>query len=279
MKGKKVSKFIFLSLFVVGSAVLLFSGAPASNTVRAFSGGPPAGHTGAPGEPICTECHTGIADTGPGTFELIVPSIYQPGEQYQLTIRHSTTDATRQEWGFQMTARTTGNQTVGDFQNLSGLTQIDTTTVDRQYIEHTFIGSFQGQRNGATWNVRWTAPSTDVGPVVFYAAGNQANNNGTTSGDQIYTARAFMFSGPPEITDASVNGKKLHVMGRNFAFGAQLRMDGAKVKKVSNDADNPTGQLNAKKAGKSISPGQEVTFTIVNPDGTQSEPFQFTRPL
>src|SRR6185503_3990506 len=40
----------------------------------------------------------------------------------------------------------------------------------------------------------WTAPPTDIGIVTFYAAGNQANNDGNTSGDYIY--KTFVTSAP-----------------------------------------------------------------------------------
>src|SRR6185369_13678069 len=53
-------------------------------------------------------------------------------------------------------------------------------------------------QNGATWTFDWTAPSTDVGPVTFYAAGNQANNDGNTSGDFIY--KTFVTSAPASST-------------------------------------------------------------------------------
>ncbi|HMG34274.1 MAG TPA: choice-of-anchor V domain-containing protein [Blastocatellia bacterium] len=278
MKNVRAAQVAVLGLSLFGLLSFLFTSSPMSRTAKAFSSGPPAGHTGAPNEPTCTECHTGTADTGPGTFELISPSVYEPGQTYQITIRHTTTDTTRQEWGFQLTAlKGSNNVKAGEFQNLNNLTQIDNTAINRQYIEHTFAGSFQGQRLGATWNVRWVAPDEDVGPVALYAAGNQANANGTTSGDQIYTAHTFILSGPPEITAVRVNGKKLIVTGRNFNLGAILLMDGNKVKKVSNDGDDPTGTLQAKKAGKTISIGQTVMLVVRNPDDSESDPFSFTR--
>jgi uncharacterized protein (TIGR03437 family) len=33
----------------------------------------------------------------------------------------------------------------------------------------------------------WTPPATDVGDIVFYAAGNAANGDGTNAGDHVYT--------------------------------------------------------------------------------------------
>jgi hypothetical protein len=111
--------------------------------------------------------------------------------------------------------------------------------------------------------------------VTFYAAGNQANNDGTSNGDQIYTRSVTVnpaaqqpppTTDPPEIANASVSGKKLFVLGRNFAPDADLFIGTDKQKKTSNDVDNPTAR------------GQEVVLKVRNPDGRESAPFTFRRP-
>ena len=60
----------------------------------------------------------------------------------------------------------------------------------RQYIEQTFAGAFPVEFDQRTWMFKWIAPSTNVGPVSFYAAGNGANGNNETTGDFIYTTSA-----------------------------------------------------------------------------------------
>jgi hypothetical protein len=60
----------------------------------------------------------------------------------------------------------------------------------RDYVEHTVSGTFAGTTGGAQWTFNWTAPPTNVGPITFYAAGNQANGDGTSGGDRILTATA-----------------------------------------------------------------------------------------
>jgi uncharacterized protein (TIGR03437 family) len=40
---------------------------------------------------------------------------------------------------------------------------------------------------GFTFDIPWTPPATDVGDVIFYFAGNAANDDGTPLGDYIYT--------------------------------------------------------------------------------------------
>ena len=120
--------------------------------------------------------------------------------------------------------------------------------------------------------------------MSFYAAGNQANNDGNNTGDQIYTTFATVTStgavtGPPLVTGANVKGKNLFVMGENFGLGATLLMDGARQKKTFNDEVTPNTLMVAKKAGKNIEPGQTVVLQIRNPDDTLSNEFRFTRPL
>lgn len=290
MSKKERAKAISLILFVAGFAAALLTSNQAITTVHGFSGGPPAAHTAAPGESNCTECHSGTPLRDTNVFSVSAPSSYETGKTYQIIVKHTSTDATRMQWGFQLTALAGGNR-AGDLQPLNNLTQTDALG-GRQYIEHTFNGSFPGQHGGAMWTFNWVAPSSDVGPVIFYAAGNQANQNGSDSGDRIYLANVtanpagVQPTGPPKILSANVSGKKLILMGENFGDGASLYMcdscenpasDGKKVKKVSNDSEHTDTMLVAKKAGKDIGRGQTVSLQVKNPDGTLSDPFSFTR--
>ncbi|HXC68525.1 MAG TPA: PQQ-dependent sugar dehydrogenase, partial [Pyrinomonadaceae bacterium] len=127
---------------------------------------------------------------------------YVPGQTYPITVTHQNIDSTRLRWGFQLTVLdTASDEKAGELQSINGLTQVLNNAGPgsaRQYIEHTAAGTFVGQQNGASWTFNWTAPATDVGPVSFYAAGNQANNDGNTSGDYIY--RTFVVSAPASST-------------------------------------------------------------------------------
>lgn len=179
-------KFACVVVFAIVCLALLTDSGQVAH-VTAFSDGPPAGFSGAPGEPTCTACHSG-PDTG-GTFTIIAPPTYVPGQTYQITVRHVNADTTRLRWGFQLTALA-GTSMAGSFANLGGgITQI-VGGVGRDYIEHTAAGSFANQTGGAQWGFNWTAPATNVGPVTFYAAGNQANFDGTASGDRILSTTA-----------------------------------------------------------------------------------------
>ncbi len=189
MSQIKRVKLIIIALFIIGGGAVLITDNALNRRAAAFSSGPPPGRTGGPGEDTCAECH--LPDvTSSGSFTIVAPQTYLPGQTYQITVRHNTTDQTRQRWGFELTALDGGDEKAGTLQtNNDGLTQLRSNEEPhptRQYIEHTASGTFVGQRNGASWSFQWTAPAQNIGPVTFYAAGNQANNNGNSDGDVIY---------------------------------------------------------------------------------------------
>lgn len=168
--------------------------------VHAFSSGPPAGFTGAPNEFTCDECHV-PESAGTGQISISAPQTYVPGQTYQISVTNTNADTTRRRWGFQLTVLDGGDERAGTLQSTDALTQILTNQGPgggRQYVEHTSAGTFVGQQGGSTWTFNWTAPPTDVGPVTFYTAGNHANNDGNTSGDNVYFT--FVASAPASTT-------------------------------------------------------------------------------
>jgi uncharacterized repeat protein (TIGR01451 family) len=203
--GIKRIKLIVLVSFVALVSAGLLTGKVVSRTAKAYSSGPPAGFTHAPGEFDCAECH--VPDSaGTGRLTINAPSNYVPGQTYQISVNHSNaTDATRKRWGFQLTALDDNDQKAGTLAGTDNLTQTLNNQGpgnSRQYIEHTSAGTFKGQTGGASWTFNWTAPPQDVGPVVFYAAGNQANGDDNTSGDNIYFTfvTAVPVTAPPDYT-------------------------------------------------------------------------------
>ena len=196
-------RFIVLPTLLFAFVGFLLSHNAGPPPVHAFSAGPPAGYTGAPQEEpeACAECHV-PPDAGTGKISITAPQTYVPGQTYPITVTHQNVDPTRLRWGFQLTVLdTASDEKAGELQSTDGLTQVLSNAGPgsaRQYIEHSASGTFIGQQNGASWTFNWTAPATDVGPVQFYAAGNQANNDGNTSGDYIY--RTFVASAPASST-------------------------------------------------------------------------------
>ncbi|MET0649668.1 MAG: PQQ-dependent sugar dehydrogenase [Pyrinomonadaceae bacterium] len=194
-------KILAILLFAAVGVVLFFTDNPANRGVHAFSAGPPAGYTRAPGEEpeACAECHV-VESAGTGQLTLAVPQSYEPGRSYNITVTHANADQTRTRWGFQLTALDPADEKAGTLEPLDNLTQVLNNQgpfPSRQYVEHTSAGTFFGQRNGASWTFRWTAPAEDVGPVTFYVAGNQANGDGNNSGDNVYFTFAASTFTPP----------------------------------------------------------------------------------
>jgi hypothetical protein len=157
--------------------------------------GPDPGYTNAPGDiGNCTACHDLFPDpnVGPGSVSLSgAPSIYTPGQQYALMLTVQQATPLRKAFGFQLTAIDQNGNRAGTLGPLSSDSQVNPVTGlgDRQYIEHTEIGTTPNGPNSRTWSLRWTAPSTDAGTVTFWFAGNAANGDGTNQGDYIYTSR------------------------------------------------------------------------------------------
>ncbi|HEX8335079.1 MAG TPA: choice-of-anchor V domain-containing protein, partial [Pyrinomonadaceae bacterium] len=192
-------KLFALALFAAFAVALLLTDNAANPHARAYSAGPPAGFTHAPGELDCSDCHTVPAQSG-GTLALGVPDRYTPGQTYDITVTHASADPTRLRWGFQMTALDAADQKAGAFAPSDGHTRVingEGPFPSREYVEHTSAGTFPGQQSGANWSFKWTAPAEDVGPVTFYLAGNQADGDGSSAGDNIYfTFKSAAYQAP-----------------------------------------------------------------------------------
>ena len=156
--------------------------------------GPEPGYTDAPGDlGNCTACHDhNLANTGPGSVRVNgLPSIYQPGQPYNLTV--TTAQTGRIRFGFQLTALDGTFGRAGSLATVDGTTQVllQTGPGGRQYIEHTEQGTLSSLPGSRTWQIRWTAPDTDIGTVRFYYAGNATDNSGKQDdNDFIYTNSA-----------------------------------------------------------------------------------------
>lgn len=165
----------------------------AASECAAFSFQPPADRTGAPpGGMTCAACHT---SNGNGSLDLAFGDgslTYVPGETYPISVLLA--DAGQQRFGFSMTARVASSPTV------------DTGTWTAGDSSGVYdAGRHIGHRNapfaddGFTFDLSWTAPSEDVGPIRFYVAGNAANGNGSNgSGDNIYTRQLTINPAAPD---------------------------------------------------------------------------------
>ncbi len=158
----------------------------ASLALIANNGGAPEGTSGAPGESNCTECHLGNVNSGSGRVrvEAVNATSYTPGQTLRIRVIVEDSAATR--FGFQLSARPESNSRVsaGKLAAVNNSAQI-LPGGTQEWATHTLAGS--RVTSPATFELDWTAPAADAGPVVFYAAGNGANGNGQNTGDRIYT--------------------------------------------------------------------------------------------
>lgn len=174
--------------------VMLFASIIAYASVE----GPEPGHTNAPNDlGNCTACHdTSLVDTGPGSVRINgLPVVYEPGKLYTFSV--TTAQNGRVRFGFQLTAIDQLSKRAGTLANAdSNLTKIlsETGFGGRQYIEHQQAGTMAAVGGSRTWQLKWTAPATDIGAVRFYVAGNAANDDGENGGDQIYTSSILVDS-------------------------------------------------------------------------------------
>ena len=186
-------------------ALVLLAAAVVPAALMARSAGPPTKRTGAAvdGGLSCMACHK----TDPsanfdarGKFT-IKTSAYTPGVKQTILVALTHPEAAR--WGFQLTARLASDETkmAGTF-GVSSWVRVKCAPDERdapcngdlEFASHQLASTNAGVTGWSTWTVDWTPPAQESGDVVFYAAGNAANNNGTNTGDHIYTTKLRIYS-------------------------------------------------------------------------------------
>lgn len=225
--------------------------ATATVVVMAFSTGPMIRRTGAAvdGGLDCTACHRTFAPANSdprGKVSIITAASYTPGQKQNIEVKIEHPDALR--WGFQLTARPVNDQTkmAGTFTptptirvecNPSGDSPCNG---DLEFASHRSAVVVAPAAGSYTYTVEWTPPINEVGEIVFYAAGNAANNNGANTGDYIYTTSQRIAAGGacnqtvrPTVRTLSNSGSGNNtlapntigsVYGLNFAVAGRSRL-------------------------------------------------------
>ncbi len=131
------------------------------------------GKTGAPGENNCTQCHSGTVLAANATNGLTtLANSYQVGQTYSFAI--ASTNANN---GFQMTILDNVGNKAGSFVAGAANTAIQSNG-GKEYINHS--------TKTQAWAIQWTAPASDMGPLTVYYSLNTTNNDGGTSGDEVF---------------------------------------------------------------------------------------------
>lgn len=176
--------------------------ASAAGPSPSFTGAPYIeGCSSCPLENNCTACHTGAPpNSGPGSVTISgLPANYLPNQQIPLTL--TIADPNAVIYGFQMVAINRNGENAGTItippanpqplQVISGFVNGN----ERRYVEHTVNGVTPTQFGSKSWMFTWTAPAERIGKISFYAAGNGANSDSTSSGDNIYLSSKATLSG------------------------------------------------------------------------------------
>jgi uncharacterized protein (TIGR03437 family) len=170
--------------------------AAAPFVAQAYEYGPEPRYTGAPGDNktacINSGCHVGTVNSGPSGIngvKIILPNgatTYVPGQTMAISIQVS--DATKQKFGFELTARlasSLANGQAGDINPTDTLTQVicddgspkktgsPCTQFPVEFIEHSLAGFNASTAGSYTFHFNWTPPaSASAGNVVLYVAAN-----------------------------------------------------------------------------------------------------------
>ncbi|MFN0101998.1 MAG: choice-of-anchor V domain-containing protein [Bryobacteraceae bacterium] len=193
-------------LITVGFALPMLLWAYSSGPPEYHDGGPGSGSEGGGGANACAtaRCHVGTAvNQGGGKVELQFPGglTYTPGERQRIRVVITDTNSTTRSFGFQLSARLTSSEAngqAGRFTAGAGTIIICGNARERsasgncdasapvEFIEHS------RPADAGVFEVDWMPPTSNVGGVKFYVAGNASNRNGVPSGDRIYTANATL---------------------------------------------------------------------------------------
>lgn len=159
-----------LSLFLIPiTAIVLMSSNAGQN--GAFSGSPGDGGN------TCTACHAGGNFNASVDITTNIPSTgYELNTDYTVMVTVNETGASRH--GFAFTAeRDSDNSKVGTL--IAG--------TNTRLVNSNGNITQSNADAGNSWTFTWRSPATEEGTISFYASGNAANGNGSTSGDQIVT--------------------------------------------------------------------------------------------
>jgi hypothetical protein len=168
---------------IVGLTFLLYS----------FSANPPDGFTGAPGNSLCSNCHSPDGTQNQGTITVEgFPASITPEQTYILTVVNRNTNDGAVKAGFQMTILSPTNTRAGDMTAISA-NAVVSASGGRQYFEHNPAALYPDS-NVVRWMVQWKAPSLASGSkITWYAGGVVANGNQKSTGDRIVASNGSGF--------------------------------------------------------------------------------------
>ncbi len=177
MSRKKLNLILFVAITTI---FLANSGQhPISGT---------GGYTSAPGDGVCSSCHSGGSFDGDVTISGLPVSI-MANNTYTLTLTSNVTTGTPNRAGFQMLALNSLNLNAGSLSNNMGNSSIKMVN-GKSYFGH-FPATLYGGNTSLSWTVDWTAPNDPNGDqITMYAVNVMGNGSGQT-GDKVLFSNTF----------------------------------------------------------------------------------------
>lgn len=163
---------------LLSTILLIFAAFLFSN----YSGNPPNGKTGAPGDNTCAQCHGGNTSYQ-GTISLSgIPDTIAPATTYSVTMTLKATSGSPAKGGFQLVALNSSNQNAGTITTTDSQTGTDFYN-NRTYLEHRPAKAFTN--NEVAYTFDWMSPeTTEDDDITLYFCGNFANGDSSSNGDK-----------------------------------------------------------------------------------------------
>ena len=269
----------------INSAYLLFAVAIIGYMSIARSSNPPNGRTGAPGDGLCLDCHSGGAGLDGEVTITGIPTSIMPSTTYRVTVTTTNPNGQASRAGFQMVALDNSNLNAGTLSN-PGASSDTEDSGGRTYFEHRPAVFFPAS-NSVSWEADWESPAGPGGETItFYSAAIIGNGSGAGSDRTVTTTFAGVLdAGPPDppvamvtTTNSTCNGAddgtaSVTVTGGTMPYqfswsngGSTQTITGLAPGDYSvtvTDALNESGMA----TGTVGEPAEIITnFNIVNPD-------------
>ncbi len=235
--------------------------------IRAYEYGPDPRYTAAPGDNktacISGGCHVGTFNTGGGSVKIIAAggTTYTPGVTQKIQV--VITDSAKQKFGFQLTARLASNLSsgqAGDFSITDGLTQVlcdDGSSKPNgktcganapvQFAEHTLNGYLASTSGSYTYTLNWTPPSTNVGNVTLYAAGNAGPGGGAVSTNAaVYTTSLTLTPAAAQTLPTVTSAGPLYSPSTTIQPGSWIQLYGTNLSTTTRTWNAATEVINGK---------------------------------
>lgn len=178
---------------VLQAALILASSSFFLSNSNGYAESSGEGLTGAPNDAVlangsaktCQFCHNNGTYNASATLSLFneagttAVTQYEAGKIYTIRLTVNAASGTPNGYGFQMIdIQKSNNANIKGFVSTqpTGI-KLSTLPNGRIYAEHSV------KSTAKTFDIKWKAPTTNIGTVTFYAVGNAVNGNGTTAGD------------------------------------------------------------------------------------------------